>query len=125
MILAEDLKVIRKVVLSDIQVHQVLISELKFNLFLSNLTLLAKPHLIAVVFDYTQHTLRVRLETDVVGTSLATRGNVDMHKALLTMVNRLEGGAGGFIVRAVLPFGKLSYPCELLMLEPSSSQNDR
>jgi hypothetical protein len=91
------------------------IAELKYKLFQSSPAIRAKSHLIAIVFDYTKHTLHVGLETDVVGTSLATWGDVDGHKALLTMVDRLESGAAGFIVRAVLPYGKESFPCELLM----------
>jgi hypothetical protein len=114
-ILFEDHKFLRKVVQHDMKIHRLRIAELKYKLFLSNPELHAKFHLVAVVLDYTKPTMRVGLETDVVGTSLATWGYVDGHKALLTMVDRLESGSGGLIVRSVLPYGKESFPCEFLM----------
>jgi hypothetical protein len=97
------------------KIHRRHILELKYMLFLTNPEVHAKFHLVAVVLDYTKPTMRVGLEADVVGTSLATWGDVDGHKALLTMVDRLDNGAGGLIVRAVLPYGKESFPCEFLM----------
>jgi hypothetical protein len=52
---------------------------------------------------------------------------VDAHKVLLTMVDRSEAGADGFIVRTVLPFGRVLYPCDhkMLMLEETFLQGDR
>jgi hypothetical protein len=123
-ILNEDLKFIRKVILIDSRIHKPRIIELKRKLLQSNPIMHTKTHLIAAVLDYTKHTLEVRLETDVVESS-ARDSEDDAHKALLTMVDRLKAGADGFIVRAVLPFGRVLYPCEMLMLEPTLPQGNR
>lgn len=81
---------------------------------------LQKAYLVTPVLDYTKPMLGISLETDPVGTSFATWGNVDRHWTLLSMVNRLESGGPGVIVRAVLPFGAQAFPCELLLVDPES-----
>lgn len=79
---------------------------------------LQKPHLVTPVLDYSKHMIGVTVEMDPVGTSLARWGPNERHVTLLSMVERLEGGGRGVVVRAVLPFGSQTFPCELLLVDP-------
>ena len=123
MLLPEDYKFLRKVILHDLGAQSSRIAELKVNLLESNPSLLLKAHLIAPVFNYTKHPLQISLETDLVGTSFAHWGETHGHKTLLSMVERLESDTRGMIVRAVLPYGVGNYPCEMLMLRGNFGQN--
>lgn len=118
-LLPEDYKQLQRITRQDTAMQSLHIDKLTLELLRRSPYL--PPHLVTTVLDYTGHTLQVSLETDPVGTAYAKWGDGNGYRTLLSMVKRLEEGGKGVIVRAILPFGRKKFPCELLLVEPDYS----